>query len=694
MGRLLLPGATMTSRDSQHERVSIIGIACRVPGAVSATQLWDLMIGNSDRAASGDVSINRRVMLRSALSDRHTSERALIGKYEFDYAAFGMSEREAQHTDPQQRHLLEAVWQLFDDAGIDNRLIDGDECGVYIGASSDDFRTSYIANGKLDRYGHMGTSRSLLANRVSHFYSFGGPSMVIDTGQSSSLVAVDSAVHAIRSGRIEYAVVAGISYNLIEEMTAQVELWGGLSPTDECHTLDARADGYARSEGLGCVLLQRESRALRDGNYIYASILGSATNNDGGHVNLGVPTASGQARVIQAAMKTAGVAASDVSYVELHGSGTPVGDPVEALALGHAMPAQRRHSPLHVGSIKPNIGHLEAAAGILGLIKCALQLDRKALVPLPNFATPNPDINFAELGIEPVVDVVSLDADSCVGVSSFGMGGTNAHTILASAPHQLASAHQASRGTSHLHVISADNDQALSTLAHEMLAHISRFSEIEIDDIARTLSRRRPQRCLSVIAASSREQLLDGLGRLKNGERGVIATAGLDDEALINRAEREFSTTTAAMEGLLTRSVPRGRNRAGLPGRIFRATNVPAFTPKGEASTNGASTPPGSGLLADWLGADSRDQIVILKKFLVDELSQVLGEPASSIATGRAFSDYAIDSMSLVELTNKFGDGLTLKISDVIVYEYPTIELLACYANSELIKRLEGDANE
>lgn len=304
--------------------------------------------------------------------------------------------------------------------------------------SPHDWGTLTTGADAITRHSLTGVNRGLIANRVSHALDLRGPSLTVDSAQSSSLVAVHLALESLRTGESDVALVAGVNLNLAPESTLTVERFGALSPEGRCATFDAGADGYARGEGAVLLVLKPLARAVADGDPVHAVLLGSAVNSDGGTGGLTVPSAEAQTAVISAAARRADVAPALVQYVELHGTGTRVGDPVEAAGLGAALGAGRpADRPLLVGSAKTNVGHLEGAAGLVGLLKTVLAVRHRRLPASLNFRTPNPDIDFDRLGLavrtgsgpwpDPEVELIA-------GVSSFGVGGTNAHVLVADAP--------------------------------------------------------------------------------------------------------------------------------------------------------------------------------------------------------------------------------------------------------------------
>ncbi|MFI9550073.1 type I polyketide synthase [Nonomuraea endophytica] len=422
-------------RGNSHEwdyssAVAVIGISCRLPAAGDPAALWELL-------RTG----------RSAITDPPPGRWSGLGGYggfvadvdRFDPEFFGISPREAAAMDPQQRLVLELAWEALEHARILPAALSGTSTGVFVGAIASDYATLTAQAGPeaLSRHTMPGLNRGLIANRVSYALGLRGPSLSVDSAQSSSLVSVHLAVESLRRGESDLALAGGVNLNLTPGATAQAERFGGLSPDGRCFTFDARANGYVRGEGGGLVVLKPLERAVADGDRVLAVILGSALNHDGRTDGLTVPSAAAQAEVIRLATRRAGVPASAVQYVELHGTGTKVGDPIEAEALGQALGEGRVTGPLAVGSVKTNLGHLEGAAGIAGLLKTVLSIAHRQLPASLNFGSPNPRIPLDRLNLRVQTALGPWPAPErplVAGVSSFGMGGANCHMILAEPP--------------------------------------------------------------------------------------------------------------------------------------------------------------------------------------------------------------------------------------------------------------------
>ncbi|MFI6298517.1 SDR family NAD(P)-dependent oxidoreductase [Nonomuraea sp. NPDC050790] len=491
----------MVGESNQLAGIAVVGMSCRLPQAADPARFWHLLRDGVDAVTA-------------APADRwpNAADYRFGGFLEdvegFDAAFFGISPNEAAAMDPHQRLVLELAWEALENARVLPAELRGSAAGVFLGAISNDF-AALRAGG---RHGYTGANRAMIANRVSYLLGLRGPSLTLDAGQSSSLVAVQMACESLRRGEIGLAVAGGVNLNLLGETTNAIGEFGALSPDGRCHTFDARANGYVRGEGGGLVVLKPLAAAVTDRDVIHAVILGGAVNNDGGGEGLTVPSGRAQAEVIESACAQAGVAPGAVQYVELHGTGTKVGDPIEATALGSVYgKARPAAEPLLVGSVKTNIGHLEGAAGIAGLLKVILSLKHRELPASLHFETPSPDIPFDSLRLRVVPETLPWSARRLVaGVSSFGMGGTNCHLIVTEPP-------RLSIGGSRRHpapkepdggapwVFSARSPEALKELAGQ-LADV----EAEPADVAWSLVRSRAafEHRAVVLGAAKREALL------------------------------------------------------------------------------------------------------------------------------------------------------------------------------------------
>ena len=477
--------------------IAVTGFSFRMPGG-SNEDLWQALLAGRDLVSSVESDRwNHDSLLSPNKGEPGTSYTFAAGSIGdvagFDASFFGISPREAEQMDPQQRVLLEMAWEAFEQAGIPPSSMRGSRCGVYVGLSSVDYGYRRAEDlGAIDASTMTGSAGSIAANRLSYVFDLRGPSMTIDTACSSSLVAFHQACQAIRSGETDSALVGGISLHLHPYAFVGFSKASMLSRHGRCRVFDAGADGYVRSEGGGVVLLKPLERALADGNRILAVVAGTGVNSDGRKSGLTVPSHEAQAALLREVYSRAGIAPADIDYFEAHGTGTAVGDPLETRAIGEALGRHRSpESPLPIGSIKGNIGHLEAAAGMAGLFK-ALYVLRDRRVPANlHLGTVNPHIDVSGWNLAPVVEPLALGHERrlVVGVSAFGFGGTNAHAVLASYegadPGQSHGSPPADQGTSNAPLLlSARSAQALRDASRDMSQHLRDREDLCEYDIA------------------------------------------------------------------------------------------------------------------------------------------------------------------------------------------------------------------
>ncbi len=420
--------------------IAIVGIGCRLPGAVGARQFWEIL--EEGRETVGVYSPrglpDLDAVYQEGTEDGRIATRRggfLEGIDQFDAAFFGISPREAASMDPQQRLLLEVAWETFEAAGIPRSVFAGSDTGVFIGQWTGDYEALVSsAGGTPEFYSTTGTGRYSASGRISFQLDLRGPAVTVDTACSSSLVAVHLACESIRSGACGMALAGGVNVILRPDVTLIYSAAGMLSPDGHCKFGDVSADGYVRSEGAALVLLKPLDAAVCDGDHIHAVIRGSAVNNDGaGNGLLVMPSVEGQKSLIRQALNAAGVAPARVCYIEAHGTGTAVGDPVEIGAIGGVL-GQHRTVPCLVGSVKSNIGHTESAAGAAGLIKTALSLEHGRIPASLHLHTPNPAIDWSGLRVRVPRTTESWPDSPVAGVNAFGITGTNAHVLLEPAP--------------------------------------------------------------------------------------------------------------------------------------------------------------------------------------------------------------------------------------------------------------------
>jgi phthiocerol/phenolphthiocerol synthesis type-I polyketide synthase C len=489
------------------EAIAVVGASCRFPGADNLEEFWQLLASAGDAVSEVD---DRRWSTRfyyhpnrSEPGKSYTWSAGLItGVDLFEPSFFGISPREAAQMDPQQRLLLELVWHALEDAGIPPSKMSGSATGVYIGASATDYSDLRLGDpAGADSYFMTGSVLSILANRISYVFDLHGPSLSLDTACSSSLVALHHACEAIRAKRIAAAIVGGVNLLLAPYPYIGFSRASMLSRRGRCFAFDERADGYVRSEGGGVMLLKPLEDAIADKNPIRGVILASGVNSDGRTIGLSLPSEVAQASLLRSVHLRAGVAPDELTFFEMHGTGTPAGDPIEAAAVGHSL-GQNRSNPLPIGSVKANIGHLEPASGMAGLLKAALALDRGIIPPTIHCETPNPKIPFGELNLRLVREaegIATAPDSTFAGVNSFGFGGTNAHVILAG-PRRREEAASAPAPMPPL-VVSARTEESLRGLVQSWCAALAEMPAERAPMKLRAAARGRdqhPQRLVAI----------------------------------------------------------------------------------------------------------------------------------------------------------------------------------------------------
>ncbi|MCA9969272.1 MAG: type I polyketide synthase [Anaerolineales bacterium] len=525
---------------AQREPVAIIGMAHRFPGGANdPASFWQLLRDGVD-------AITRIPSERwdadlyydpdpNAAGRAYTRDGGFLDAVDqFDAAFFGISPREALEMDPQQRLLLELAWEALERAGLPPDSLHGTATGVFVGISSVDFgRLRALQSSVLEVNAYMGTgnANSVAAGRLAYVLGLQGPNMAVDTACSSSLLAVHLACRSLRAGECRQALAGGVNLILTPESHIILSQARMLSPDGRCKTFDATADGYVRGEGAGLVVLKRLSDALADGDPVLAVIRGTATNQDGRSNGLTAPSGQAQEAVIRAALADAGVAPRQVSYVEAHGTGTTLGDPIEMRALGAVFGVDRPpETPLVVASVKTNIGHLEAAAGIAGLIKVVLMLQQSEVPPHLHLQEPNPYIPWETLPVEVPQRPrpwPAAQSPRLAGVNSFGFSGSNVHLIVEEAPPAPVAAPTAPAPRPlHLLTLAAANETALTDMAGRLRTWLAEAAP-PLPDVAYTANAGRarlPQR-LALVAADTAD--LDAkLAAFLAGDLPTGGTAG------------------------------------------------------------------------------------------------------------------------------------------------------------------------
>lgn len=509
---MLLP---LTTGNAEVEPIAIIGMSCRFPGARNVEQFWQLLEGGVD--AIGEIPPDRWDV--EAFYD---PEPSVPGKMstrwggflpdidQFDAVFFGISGREAQCMDPQQRLLVEVTWEAIENAGIPMESLAQSPTGVFVGISNSDYaRLLHDSVSDLTAYSATGTCLSIAANRLSYLFNLRGPSVAVDTACSSSLVAAHLACRSLINHESDLALAAGVNLILTPEGTITFSQARMMAADGRCKTFDADADGYVRGEGCGVLVLKRLADAQRDGDNILAVVRGSAINQDGLTNGLTAPNGPSQQAVIEAALAAAGAKPADISYVETHGTGTPLGDPIEVRAIKNTLGKGRSpEQACYLGSVKTNIGHLESAAGMAGLMKAILALQHGKIPPNLHFRKLNPYIDIEGTPFQvPREPIAWSGTERLAGVSSFGFGGTNGHFLLAPAPLEQAAPEASTTEDQRdvqLLTLRAKNSAALAELAGATAKFLEAHPEIPLTDICYTanVARSSMPRRLAVIGDS------------------------------------------------------------------------------------------------------------------------------------------------------------------------------------------------
>ena len=508
--RFKTPPVEPVHAEAEDRSIAVIGMSGVMPGSEDPEAFWKHLVAGDDLIT--EVPKDRWDWRRFELDSTIETDQIKWGGFmsdvdKFDCLFFGISPREAELMDPQQRLFMQTVWKTIEDAGYAPSSLSGTRTGLFVGVATSDY-VELVRDraAEIEAHASTGMSHCILANRISYLLDIHGPSEPIDTACSSSLVAIHRAVEAIRSGSCDAAIAGGVNVILAPSLTIAFGKAGMLSPDGRCKTFDARADGYVRGEGAGAVLLKPLSRAVADGDHIYAVIRGTAENHGGRAKSLTAPNPNAQAELLVDAYENAGVAPDSVTYIEAHGTGTRLGDPIEINGLKKAFKVlcekQGKTLPSEpvcgIGSVKSNIGHLETAAGISSVIKVLLALKHRKLPASIHFREQNPYIDLVGSPFyivsetrewEPLKDAAGGRLPRRAGVSSFGYGGSNAHVVLEEYQEpEVRGERSGGRGEPQLIVLSAKNEERLKAYAEKMVAYIDRLLEKE------TVSDRKPAR--------------------------------------------------------------------------------------------------------------------------------------------------------------------------------------------------------
>ncbi len=520
--------------ETAREPIAVVGMGCRYPGGIrTPDEFWELLKSGRDilrdipsERWDVDAHYDPEITVPGKMYVRH-------GYYlddidQFDPQFFGLSPREAESLDPQQRLVMEVSWETLEHAGIAPSSLQGGKTGVFVGQYWDDYSSQRIFatdNREIDRYAQLSALRGLTAGRICHILDSHGPAIQLDTACSSSSLAVHLACQSLRTGESDLALAGGVSLILSPEHLIGICQMTALSPDGRCKTFDASADGFGQGEGCGIVALKRLSDARADGDTVLAVIQGSAVNHDGHARTVTTPSGSAQRAMLQEALDDAGLDPDQVDYVETHGTGTPLGDPIEVMAIARVL-CEDRTKPLYLGSVKTNVGHLDSAAGIVGLMKVVLSLQHDTIPPHLNYSVPNRHIPWDDWSLKvPTENIPWEGEDRFAGISAFGMSGTNVHLIVGQAPQpvvmpkQETSAHQNAPQTEHILTLSTQAAGALPELAGRyaaLLGSDDASGNMELENSAAELN----QLCFS--AATGRSHLAHRAAFL-SGSRQALA---------------------------------------------------------------------------------------------------------------------------------------------------------------------------
>ncbi|HEY5832672.1 SDR family NAD(P)-dependent oxidoreductase [Streptomyces sp.] len=520
--------------------VAVVGIGCRLPGGIGGPDaFWEFLLRDGD--AVSEVPAERwrawgadTVAAATALPPATRWGAFLDDVAGFDAQFFGITPREAELMDPQQRLLLEVVWEALNHAGMPPPTVQGSSTGVYVGLSALEYGFLTAADlSRVTEWTSTGSAGSIVANRVSYVLDLRGPSLTVDTACSSSLVALHQACRGLRLGECDTALVAGVNVLLSPMITAGFDQAGVLAPDGRCRPFDAAARGIVRGEGCGVVVLKRLADAVRDGDTVLAVLRGTAVNSDGRSSGLVAPNPVAQQALLRAALRDAGADAAEVDYVETHGTGTLLGDPIEAGALSAVLGRDRpENRPLLIGSVKSNLGHLEGAAGITGLIKTVLALHHGTLPATVHFRRPNPHIDFTAGNLRVVSEATPWPAHpgrpARAGVSAFGFGGTNAHAVLEQWQGQPSedTGAPAAPSVPRVLVVSARSKDRLADTALGLADWLTgpAGARASLDDVTHTLGNTRYGSVCAAVVGRDRDALARGLRALgaDRAAKGVV----------------------------------------------------------------------------------------------------------------------------------------------------------------------------
>jgi acyl transferase domain-containing protein len=741
----------------QAEPIAVVGIGCRLPGGVNhPLRFWSLLRDGIDAIS---VTPQTRWNIDAfydpnpdASGKMYTRQGGFLDDVDqFDPQFFGISPREAESMDPQQRLLLEVCWEALENAGLAADQLRGSQSGVFLGICFDDYAQLVRHAGDLSRidgYSGLGNARSIAAGRIAYVLGWQGPVLQLDTSCSSSLLSVHLACQSLRHQECHLAIAGGVNLILSPENTIEFCKLKALSADGRCKTFDCSADGYGRGEGCGIVLLKRLSDALSNGDRILGLIRGSAVNHDGQSNGLTAPNGAAQEQLIRQALVNARVNPEHIQYVETHGTGTVLGDPIEVMALAKVLGEGRSaDSPLLIGSVKTNVGHLESAAGITSLIKVILSLQHQEIPPHLHFQTPNPYIPWSQLPIAVPQVLTPWRSEArprLAGVSSFGMSGTNVHVVIEEAPspseikmegpvNRMGVAHSEhdhlsnslrSERSLHLLTLSAKCQPALKDLAQRYQRYLSRNLNVDLGDVCFTANTGRShfdhrlailarspehlqEQLASVIAGRELPGVYQGLVLPSSGNQQVCSSPDLGGAGMAadlqNNGHRDsvlqqFAESYVKGVAIDWLQLDQGyrRQRLELPtypfqrSRYWIATDDSASESQAPLLLPFAFRPPS--LRPQLQQTPIRDRLDLLITHIQSAIARVLKLSPQAIPSPRqGFVEMGLDSLMAVELQRLLESSLELSLSPTLAFNYPTIERLAPYLLQQIQNGLDQD---
>lgn len=688
------------------EPIAVVGIGCRIPGAEEGPDSYWRMIREGRCAVAAVLEQRLRSLSSPVELPESARSAALLNEVDkFDPQHFGISPREAAAMDPQQRLLLEVSWEALEHAGIDPHSLHQTKTGVYLGISSHDYGQLQIRDGNLQTiHPHFasGTALSIAAGRIAYTLGLNGPAISVDTACSSSLVAVHLACEALRRQECTAALAGGVNLILAPEASIAFAQAGMLSPRGVCSAFDCLADGFVRGEGCGIVVLKRLADAKADGDRVMAMITASAVNQDGASSGLTAPNGLAQQALLRDACRRAGIEPWQVGYVEAHGTGTKLGDPVEAEALGAVF--ARHAGKLPIGSVKANIGHLEAAAGVAGLIKLVLGLQRGEIPKQIHWIAPNEHLRWQELPLEVATETRAWEPIAgrrIGGVSAFGFSGTNAH-VMVEAVEREESIPGDSRQPNVLR-ISARTEDALRQMAQSYSAYLNN-TEWGWSEICYTthVGRAALQERLAVVANSRKEAAM----KLANWHSGKTSEGVHRGYAITAHHEVTRGTANLTPEATARLFVHGGRvegqhfenekapRRAQLPAYAFQRESY-WFKDRGPGTKRGGEEPLPSLSATAEPGAEVKDLLRLLAKvraeerlgvirdYLRGEAAKVLGMDSETGLDGdEPLAELGMDSLMALDLKNRLQRSSGIVLPADFFFEYSTIGQAATYLNA------------